>query len=132
MKLKGEMSMLNVLHLQGLDLQKLCAELEQKRDEAPQFFMNSPIIVDCAALGETAEQFDFSLLRNNLLELGFIPVGIRNNPANMNAQLVNAGWAIMRESRSSTGASTETSESEVASDSVANETNQQSQEKVTE
>ena len=104
MKLKGEMSMLNVLYLQELDLQKLCAELEQKRDEAPQFFMKSPIIVDCAGLGETAEQFDFSLLRQNLLDLGFIPVGIRNNPANMNAQLVNAGWAIMRESKASTEA----------------------------
>ena len=116
MKLKGEMSMLNVLYLQGLDLQTLCAELEQKRDEAPQFFMQSPIIVDCAALGDTAEQFDFLLLRQNLLDLGFIPVGIRNNPATMNAQLVNAGWAVMRESRSSTGASTETSVSDVASE----------------
>lgn len=132
MKLKGEMSMLNVLHLQELDLQKLCAELEQKRDEAPQFFMKSPIIVDCSALGETAEQFDFSLLRKNLLELGFIPVGIRNNPPNMNAQLINSGWAIMRESRSSTGASTETSGSDVVTESVANEANQQSQETVTE
>ncbi len=102
MKLKGEMSMLNVLHVQALDLQKLCAELEQKRDEAPQFFMNSPIIVDCAELGETAEQFDFSLLRQNLLDLGFIPVGIRNNPASMNAQLVDTGWAIMRESKAAT------------------------------
>ncbi len=110
MKLKGEMSMLNVLHLQELDLQKLCAELEQKRDEAPQFFMKSPIIVDCADLGESAEQFDFSLLRQNLLDLGFIPVGIRNNPATMNAQLVNAGWAIMRESRSPADTITESNE----------------------
>lgn len=102
MKLKGEMSMLNVLHLQELDLQKLCAELEQKRDEAPQFFMKSPIIVDCAALGDATEDFDFSSLRDNLLELGFIPVGVRNNPVEMNAQLVNAGWAIMRENRTST------------------------------
>ncbi len=117
MKLKGEMSMLNVLYLQGLDLQTLCAELEQKRDEAPQFFMQSPIVVDCAALGDTAEQFDFLLLRQNLLDLGFIPVGIRNNPATMNAQLVNSGWAVMRESRSSTGASTETSVSDVATES---------------
>ena len=106
MKLKGEMSMLNVLYLQGLDLQTLCAELEQKRDEAPQFFMQSPIIVDCAALGETAEQFDFLLLRQSLLDLGFIPVGIRNNPAVMNTQLINAGWAIMRESRTTTETAT--------------------------
>jgi len=131
MKLKGEMSMLNVLHVQELDLEKLCAELEQKRDEAPQFFMKSPIIVDCSDLGDAAEQLDFSLLRQKLLELGFIPVGIRNNPVEMNARLVDAGWAIMRESRASTAtstvASTETSESGVAA-----ETNQQPQNTVSE
>ncbi|GAA0408466.1 septum site-determining protein MinC [Cocleimonas flava] len=120
MKLKGEMSMLNVLHVQELDLEKLCAELEQKRDEAPQFFMKSPIIVDCADLGDAAEQLDFSLLRQKLLELGFIPVGIRNNPVEMNARLVDAGWAIMRESRPST-ASTE------VSGDVSAETNQQAE-----
>lgn len=99
MKLKGEMSMLNVLHLQELDVAAICSELENKRDEAPQFFMQSPLIVDCASLSESVSDFDFEALKEGLLDLGFIPVGIRNIPATMNAQLSKIGWAVMRESQ---------------------------------
>jgi len=99
MKLKGEMSMLNVLHLQELDVAAICSELENKRDEAPQFFMQSPLIVDCASLSESIADFDFAALKDGLLELGFVPVGVRNIPATMNAQLSKAGWAVMRESQ---------------------------------
>ena len=97
MKLKGEMSMLNILHLQEVDVDVISTELDKKRDEMPQFFMQSPIIVDCAALLDDVTTFDFSLLKSRLLELGFIPVGVRNIPASMNAELVKAGWAVMRE-----------------------------------
>lgn len=96
MKLKGEMSMLNVLHLQDNDVEKICAELQKKRDEAPQFFMQSPIVVDCSELGEGADSFDFSALRKNLLSLGFIPVGIRNIPESKVATVSETGWAVMR------------------------------------
>lgn len=99
MKLKGEMSMLNVLHLQELDIDKIVGELRQKRDVAPQFFTQSPVIVDAQELTENAESFDFANLRENLLELGFIPVGVRNHPAKMNAKISEAGWAVMRENR---------------------------------
>ena len=96
MKLKGEMSMLNVLHLQDIDVEKISSELEQKRDEAPQFFLQSPIVVDCAELGEDAASFDFLALKKNLLALGFIPVGIRNIPETMAATVSENGWAVMR------------------------------------
>ena len=96
MKLKGEMSMLNVLHLQDLDVESICAELQQKRDEAPQFFMQSPIVVDCSSLGDELASYDFSSLREGLLSLGFIPVGIRNIPEEMNKAVADSGWAIMR------------------------------------
>ena len=99
MKLKGEMSMLNVLHLEELDVAAICSELKRKRDEVPQFFMQSPVVVDASQLAESAANFDFSLLKQELLELGFIPVGVRNIPANMNATLAKAGWAVMRENR---------------------------------
>lgn len=96
MVLKGEMSMLNVLHLQELDVDKVCSELQQKRDEAPQFFMQSPIVVDCSELGDKSSSLDFSQLKSSLLELGFIPIGVRNVPADMNASLAQSGWAVMR------------------------------------
>lgn len=95
MNLKGEMSMLNVLHLQELDIDAVCTELQQKIEEVPQFFMKSPLIVDCAELGAKIMSFDFASLKSRLLELGFIPVGIRNAPANLNNALIDSGWAIM-------------------------------------
>jgi septum site-determining protein MinC len=99
MKLKGEMSMLNVLHLQELDVAAICSELKRKRDEVPQFFMQSPLVVDCMQLGEAAAEFDFTRLKIELLDLGFIPVGVRNIPGTMNAMLAQSGWAVMRENR---------------------------------
>ena len=99
MSLKGEMSMLNVLHLEDSDVNAISAELQKKRDEMPQFFMQSPIVVDCSGLGDDVTDFDFSALKAALLKLSFIPVGVRNIPATMNAALSNAGWAVMRESR---------------------------------
>lgn len=99
MNLKGEMSMLNVLHLEDTDVNAISAELQKKRDEMPQFFMQSPIVVDCVSLGDNVESFDFVALKQALLDLSFIPVGVRNIPASMNASLSKAGWAVMRESR---------------------------------
>ena len=102
MVLKGEMSMLNVLHLEQLDVSCLLAELLKKRDEMPQFFMQSPIIVDSLTLGENVVDFDFKALKEGLLALNFIPVGVRNIPASMHANLAESGWAILRESRKPT------------------------------
>ena len=99
MNLKGEMSMLNVLHLEHTDVNAIAAELQKKRDEMPQFFMQSPVVVDCNQLGDDVNNFDFSALKESLLALGFIPVGVRNNPVAMNKSLAEAGWAVMRESR---------------------------------
>ena len=97
MQLKGEMSMLNVLHIQDNDVGKICLQLEQKRDEAPQFFMQSPIIIDGSELSGNALEFDFSALKEGLLELGFIPVGVRNFPSAANKIIRDGGWAIMRD-----------------------------------
>lgn len=96
MILKGEMSMLNALYVSDLDIKKLSAELIKKRDEAPQFFMQSPIIVDCADLGEKTKELDFNALKKCLIELDFIPVGVRNAPKGVNKKLMKRGWAIMR------------------------------------
>lgn len=96
MILKGEMSMLNALYVSDLDIKKLTIELTKKTDEAPQFFMQSPIIVDCIELGEKAKDLDFNGLKKALLDLDFIPVGVRNAPKGIIKDLSKSGWAIMR------------------------------------
>ncbi len=89
--------MLNILHIQDNDVNAICSKLEQKRDEAPQFFMQSPIIIDGSELSGNALEFDFSALKESLLELGFIPVGVRNFPSAANTIIRDSSWAIMRD-----------------------------------
>ena len=98
MKLKGEMSMLNVLQLQNADIERLCKELKQKVEEAPQFFVQSPLVIDCSELDTEIFSIDFLSFKHTLLSIGFIPVGIRNAPEEMNKTLAESGWAIMRDS----------------------------------
>ncbi len=105
MQLKGEMSMLNVLHIQDTDVSEICSKLEQKRDEAPQFFMQSPIVIDGSELSGNALEFDFSALKQGLLDLGFIPVGSRNFPPAANNLMRESGWAIMRDQQSTSSVS---------------------------
>lgn len=98
MILKGEMSMLNVLHLQELDIDKICTELKLKRDGSPQFFLRIPIVLDCAKLDFSAIKkvpLQFATLKNRLLQLGFVPLGARNMPKDMQEVLLKAGWTIM-------------------------------------
>ena len=96
MKLKGEMLMLNVLHLENIDLSLLQPELQKKYEEAPQFFAQSPVVVDCALVAEDCEKLDFSALKTLLSDLGFVPVGVRGMPENLNVTAMKAGWAVMR------------------------------------
>jgi len=98
MILKGEMSMLNVVHLQEFDIDKICKELKMKRDGSPQFFMRIPIVIDCAELDFGSEHellLDFSALKMGLLKLGFIPIGLRNTPQGMKNLLLKSGWMVM-------------------------------------
>ena len=119
MNLKGEMSMLNVLHLDELDVKAISVELQKKRDEMPQFFMQSPVVVDCALVGDEVASFDFAALRQALLDLSFIPVGVRNIPDSAKAALSKAGWAIMRESRKPQNADHAPSQNEAKPDDSA-------------
>ena len=128
MKLKGEMSMLNALYVSDLDVEKLCTELEKKRDEAPQFFMQSPIIIDCVALGDKVADFDFGLLKKGLLDLGFIPVGVRNIPDSLNASVTKNGWAIMRSVQETVAKNTEKQAEEKTAAEDENREGQQGQE----
>jgi septum site-determining protein MinC len=101
MKLKGEMSMLNVLHLEDIDVATICSELQSKKDEAPQFFIQSPIVVDCEGVDDQIKNLDFSALKKGIEEVGFIPVGVRNIPESMSISITKQGWAVMREHKAS-------------------------------
>ena len=97
--IKGEMSMLNVLRLSVTNVQQISALLESKMADAPQFFRDSPIILDCADLGEKCTELAFDELYTAVKDAGFIPVGVRNIPDGCIKKIKKSEWAIMRSSK---------------------------------
>ena len=95
-ELKGEMSMLNVLHLHSTDLSEIYQQLETKRDEVPAFFLNSPVIVDCTNVAEDLPGLDLAGLKQKITELSFVPVGIRGMGSEQQAMVTKAGWPALR------------------------------------
>ena len=96
MELKGEMSMLNVLHLHSTDVSEICKQLEKKRDEVPAFFQNSPVIVDCTNIAESLSSLDLAGLKQKITDLMFVPVGIRGMEPEQQAMVMKAGWPALR------------------------------------
>ena len=96
MELKGEMSMLNVLHLQSTDLKEVAKQIEAKRDEVPAFFLNSPVIVDCSSITEELKKLDFKGLKKCLTDLMFVPVGVRGIEPEQQAMATKSGWPVLR------------------------------------
>ncbi|MCK5917403.1 MAG: septum site-determining protein MinC [Cocleimonas sp.] len=99
LELKGEMLMLNVLRLQDVDIKLIEETLQQKRNEAPLFFVQSPVVVDCSNLSqEQGKQLDLRALRRLLVRMDFVPVGLRNVSNAMLAASMTSGWNILRSS----------------------------------
>ena len=96
--IKGEMNMQNVLHVHSTDVREILHALTEKRDEAPQFFLHSPIIVDCKSLDDECTDLDYKGLLTGLRALSFVPVGIRHLPSDSVDSAMQAGWAILRDS----------------------------------
>lgn len=98
-EIKGEMTLLNVLQLHSSDLGKIAQAVQRKRDSLPQVFANSPLTVDCSALENQSDELDLRGLRELVVNLGFIPVAIRNLPDKYTEMAVSAGWGILRSGR---------------------------------
>ena len=96
MELKGEMSMLNVLHLQSTDLKEISQQIEAKRDEVPAFFLNSPVIVDCSSITDDLKKLDLKGLKTCLTDLMFVPVGVRGIEPEQQAMVTKSGWPVLR------------------------------------
>lgn len=96
MEMKGEMSMLNVLHLQGTNVKAISDQLEKKRDEVPSFFLNSPVVVDCSEITEELADLDWPALKQALIDLQFVPVGVRGMEPEQQAAVIKSGWSVMR------------------------------------
>jgi septum site-determining protein MinC len=90
------MLMLNTLRLSVTDIPHISEKLQSKVNNATQFFLSSPLVLDCQDLGEKCAKLDFSALYAVIKDVGFIPVGVRNVPEDCLKYIKQSEWAIMR------------------------------------
>lgn len=98
-EIKGEMLLTNILHLYSPDAVKIRQSLRSKRSSSPQLFANSLLVLDGSALESACRHLDMHALRALVIDLDFIPIGVRNFPEDCLQAATEAGWAVLRSSR---------------------------------
>lgn len=92
-QLKGSLFTLMVMQLSPCDETQLRAQLEQTTAQAPNFFQQTPIILDL-------EKFDHCLelgkIKHILLEYGLIAVAVKNLDNTLLAEATQAGLGLIK------------------------------------
>lgn len=73
-----------VIRLLGVDMDAVAEQLGAKVDQAPNFFRNTPVVIDLSGLPRGAGQIEFPLLVGMMRGFGMIPVGLRGGSAEQN------------------------------------------------
>lgn len=94
------MNMQNILHVYTTDTREILHSVTEKRDESPQFFLRSPVVVDCYAVKSESHHIDFEALLKGLRSLSFVPVGVRHINDKSVAKAIQGNWCILRDSQS--------------------------------
>lgn len=99
-QLKGGLYTLTTIQLLANDLDGFKTQLEQKIQQAPNFFCKAPVIIDYKPLNLRGEQtnIDFAKLKRILQENDLVLVGIKNANEEQQSQAMHAGLAILRDS----------------------------------
>lgn len=76
-ELKGGSFTLPVLRLLQTDVDSVSHDLAAKVAQAPDFFRNTPVVIDLHVVEDKGEAVDFALLVGLLRGYGMVPVGVR-------------------------------------------------------
>jgi septum site-determining protein MinC len=76
-ELKAATFTLPVIRLLGVDMDVVADQLGVKVDQAPDFFRNTPVVIDLTGLPQGAGQLEFPMLVGLMRGFGMVPVGIR-------------------------------------------------------
>ncbi|MCW8930406.1 MAG: septum site-determining protein MinC [Gammaproteobacteria bacterium] len=98
-ELKGSLFTLTVLQLFEDDLSLLETQLKERIKMAPGFFNHTPLVIDLHELPEDKQELDFFELRELLLSLSIIPVGVKGAEKKLHTQLEAAGMAVLAEAK---------------------------------
>ena len=83
-ELKAASFTLPIIRLLGTDMDAVAEQLGAKVDQAPDFFRNTPVVVDLSGLEAGTGDVQFPLLVGLLRGYGMIPVGVRGGDASQN------------------------------------------------
>ncbi|MCU0834618.1 MAG: septum site-determining protein MinC [Chromatiaceae bacterium] len=103
-ELKAAAFTLPVIRLLGVDMDAVAEQLGAKVEQAPDFFHNTPVVIDLSGLAAGTGDVEFPLLVGLLRGYGMIPVGVRGGtPAQQAAaeamELAILGDAFVRRPR---------------------------------
>jgi septum site-determining protein MinC len=103
-ELKAASFTLPIIRLVRADMDEVAEQLGAKVEQAPDFFRNTPVVVDLSGLPAGAGDVQFPLLVGLLRGYGMIPVGVRGGDATQNEaaeamELAILGDAFIRKSR---------------------------------
>lgn len=98
---KGSTLTVVVLEIHRYEPNSFSAQLQQKILKAPQFFANSPVLINVGKLTDTDASVDFSLLIKQCRELGLQPVGFKGGAEKFACAIAETGLASLPESSAS-------------------------------
>jgi septum site-determining protein MinC len=108
-ELKAAGFTLPIIRLLNGNMDAVAEQLGIKVEQAPDFFRNTPVVIDLSGFPEGAGEVEFPLLVGLLRGYGMIPFGVRGGSKAQNAaaeamELAILGDALARTGRSSGGA----------------------------
>jgi len=83
-----------VLVISSNDLDAIKDQIQKKIQIAPDFFKNSPIVLDVQAINKNNLPIDFTKLANLIREAGLLPIGIRGGDGLQNKIAIELGIPI--------------------------------------
>jgi len=103
-ELKAAGFTLPIVRLLGLDMDAVAEQMGNRVDQAPEFFRNTPVVIDLSDLPEDAGDVEFPLLVGLLRGYGMIPFGVRGGSKAQHAaaeamELAILGDAFIRRSK---------------------------------
>lgn len=96
-ELKAAAFTLPIICLLDIDMDAVTQYLDAKVDQAPEFFRNTPVVIDLSSLTPPADEIPFPLLVGLLRGYGMVPVGVRGGNAAQNQAAETMELAIMGE-----------------------------------
>ena len=99
-ELKAAGFTLPVIRLLAGSMEAVAEQLGAKVEQAPEFFRNTPVVIDLAALPAGARDVEFPVLVGLLRGYGMIPFGVRGGTKSQNAAAEAMELAILSETLS--------------------------------